>query len=90
MSLIPATFLRTSFFAERAWSACDTEVPPRPRGKTKLTNNPRGNAVTDTFLKMLHSGAVDAHKLTDGDRRALLELLKKSLNTGGGGEVRCG
>jgi len=87
MSLIPATFLRTSFFAERAWSACDTEVPPRPRGKTKLTNNPRGNAVTDTFLKILHSGAVDAHKLTDGDRRALFVLLKNCFCRGVWGEV---
>jgi hypothetical protein len=41
--------------------------------------------VTDTFLNLLHSGAVNPHQMTDKDRRALLDLVKKSLNTGGGG-----
>ena len=41
--------------------------------------------MTETFLNLLHSGAVNPHLLTDKDRRALLNLVKKSLNTGGGG-----
>ena len=43
--------------------------------------------MTDTFLNLLHSGAVDAEQFTDKDRRALLDLLKKSLNSGGGGRT---
>ena len=45
--------------------------------------------MTDTFFNLLHSGAVNPQHITDKDRRALLDLVKKSLNTGGGGEVRC-
>jgi hypothetical protein len=41
--------------------------------------------VTEDFLALLHSGAIHAHELTNADRRALLELLKNSLNEGGGG-----
>jgi len=41
--------------------------------------------MTDAFFNLLHSGAVNAHQMTDKDRRALLDLVKKSLNTGGGG-----
>ena len=41
--------------------------------------------MTDTFFNLLHSGAVNPQHITDKDRRALLDLVKKSLNTGGGG-----
>jgi hypothetical protein len=40
--------------------------------------------VTEDFFTLLHSGAIHAHELTNADRRALLELLKDSLNGGGG------
>ena len=40
--------------------------------------------MTEDFLALLHSGAIHAHELTNADRRALLELLKNSLNGGGG------
>lgn len=40
--------------------------------------------MTDQFFKLLHSGAVNAENITDKDRRALLALIKKSLNGVGG------
>jgi hypothetical protein len=41
--------------------------------------------MTDQFLKLLHSGTVNAENITDKDRRALLALIKKSLKQRGGG-----
>jgi hypothetical protein len=41
--------------------------------------------MTDQFLKLLHSGTVNAENITDKDRRALVALIKKSLKLGGGG-----
>ena len=43
--------------------------------------------MTDRFLKLLHSGTVNAENITDKDRRALVALIKKSLKLGGGGQV---
>jgi hypothetical protein len=49
--------------------------------------------MTDQFLKLLHSNHVDASKLTNADRRALLNLVKLSAEIqnsgGGGGAVEC-
>jgi len=45
--------------------------------------------MTDQFFKLLHSGAVNAENITDKDRRALVALIKESLNSGGGGAIRC-
>jgi len=42
--------------------------------------------MTDQFFKLLHSGAVNAENITDKDRRALVALIKESLNSGGGGQ----
>jgi hypothetical protein len=41
--------------------------------------------MTDQFLKLLHSGTVNAENITDKDRRALVALIKNSLKQRGGG-----
>jgi len=46
--------------------------------------------MTDLFQKLLHSGALNPEQLTNKDRRAMLALIKESLDpAAGGGAIRC-
>jgi len=41
--------------------------------------------MTDQFQKLLHSGALNPEQLTNKDRRAMLALIKESLEPAAGG-----